>query len=89
MFTFTLTERSTDTVLKIEADTGDVYFWEKTHHGKSLNSLMESKSMVDLYELAHVAAKRQDMFDGSVDALARGYALDMEDDDQAEPDPTR
>lgn len=87
VFTFKLTDRATGNVLDVEAGTGDIYFWEKTHKGKLLSSLQDNKSMVDFYELAHVAAKRAGVFDGSVDDLAGGYDLDADSDDGPDPTP--
>lgn len=71
---------------KVEATSRDVYVWEKitkSHMGQ----LQDNISMTAMYSLAHLAAKRQQLFNGSLDEFTQTCDLDF--DDMPEPGPTR
>jgi hypothetical protein len=79
---------------EVPVGTRDVYHWEKVSRGKTFKGLMENMPMVDLYELAHLAARRQGMFTGTLaDFVATceiatvGEEQEDEDDDKAGPFP--
>lgn len=74
----------------LTADSRDVLVWERTAKGKvrSVGELVESKSFVEFYRLAHIAAKRQGVFDGDLAEFEATHALEVGDDDDGE-DPTR
>ena len=77
---------------EVKADSRDVYVWEKAGRGRSMGQLMANMPMVDLYAVAHIAARRQQLFTGTLDEFAATCALHFEpddDDDQADADPTR
>lgn len=78
--------------IPLTADASDVYFWEKAHPGKTMTELVRDKHMVDLYQVAHLAAQRLGIFtDDNVDEFARTYTLMLtkERDVDGEVDPTR
>lgn len=85
MIGFKLTPDDGET-FEVTAKSRDVYLWEKTSKGKSFKQLMDSMSMVDLYAIAHLAAKRTGQFDGTLDEFSKTVDLDFETED--EPDPT-
>lgn len=88
MISFTLTPDHGDS-LEIEADSRDIYIWEKTHPGKSLGQLKSKLLMGDLYVIAHITCKRlAEDVPAKLDDFVSAYALDFEEDD-GEPDPTQ
>lgn len=74
---------------EVPAGTRDVYMWEKTGKGRSVGQLQgEGMSISALYELTHLAARRQHMTTESLDDFVKHNDIDpIEDDD--EPDPTQ
>lgn len=83
MFVFTATPDVGEPVV-IRADSRDVLVWERVAKGRSMNALMENMRVSDMYEIAHVAARRQQMFEGPLPDFERDYALDIEQDDDAD-----
>lgn len=75
---------------EVVADSRDVYVWEKTsRNGITIDRLLESLSMVELYRLAHIAARRQQLYLGDLDSFVETCAIDfVEEDQQEQPDPT-
>jgi hypothetical protein len=71
---------------KLTATSRDVAFWEKTHRGKKMADLNEP-AVLDLYAIAHIAARRQGMFSGTAEEFIETNDITQEDD--GEPDPTR
>lgn len=65
----------------------DLVLWEKTHKGKRMAQLSEPAA-TDLYEIAHVAAKRQGKFDGTLAEFMDSCDLAQEDTDEDGVDPT-
>ncbi|WP_406046583.1 hypothetical protein [Kribbella sp. NBC_00889] len=92
MITFTLTPDYGDSLV-VEADSRDIFVWEKTNKGKSLGQLKDNLLMGDMYPIAHIAAKRlgEDV-PGKLDDFVQAYKLDW-DEDEAEAetaaDPTQ
>lgn len=70
----------------ITATSRDVAFWEKTHRGKKMADLNEP-AVLDLYAIAHIAARRHGMFSGTVEEFIDTNDITQEADE--EPDPTR
>lgn len=69
----------------LTATSRDVFVYEKTNKGKSFASIMNDLHMSDMYGLAHLAARRQQLFAGTLAEFAESCDLDMEDDDEADP----
>lgn len=86
MFDFTVRPENGDP-WEVTADSRDVYVWEKTsRNGMTLARLMDDLAMTELYRLAHIAARRQQLFTGSLEDLAETCILDfMESDEDADP----
>lgn len=73
-----------DRSLMVKTDSRDVLVWERTNkRGRTLGDLNQP-TMVDLYALADIAAKRQGI---DVGEDVESWALDAVDDDTA-ADPT-
>lgn len=73
----------------VTAHARDVVVWEKTsRHGMTLAALMENMSMAELYRLCHIAARRQQLFTGTLQDLEETADLDFEETD-ADADPTQ
>jgi hypothetical protein len=91
MFTLTLTPDH-GAELVVEADSRDIYVWEKTHKGKSLGQLKSNLLMTDLYAIGHIACKRlREDVPSKLDEFVQAYALDFEEEaeDGADVDPTQ
>lgn len=79
--------------VEIEAGTRDVYVWEKTNHGKTFAEFTRDVAVVDLYEIAWHAARRQGVFTGNLKDFVETYEIETEveekededDDDKAGP----
>lgn len=82
---------------RIEADSRDVSFWERTFHGRSVGMLQGTGVQITyLEELAHVTAKRRGQYDGNLTEFREHCAIvpvDEKDDDDDEEsvglDPTQ
>jgi hypothetical protein len=89
MITFTLTPDHGDD-LEVEADSRDIYVWEKTNRGKSLGQLKSNLLMGDLYAIAHITCKRlTEDVPAKLDDFVKAYALDFEQEDEGDADPTQ
>lgn len=89
MFTFTVRPDAGEEY-ELKATSRDVYVWERTGKGRTLRGFLESVSMASCYELAHIAARRQQTFTGTLAEFADTHDLDFREDEQdGEPDPTR
>lgn len=91
MFTFTI---SPDGEEPYELVTGsrDVVVWEKAGRNRSFSQMANAMKFSDLYELSHIAAKRQGKYAGSLADWEASRDIDLvadEDDDQEGADPTR
>lgn len=82
-YTFTLTPDEGD-ALTLVADTRDLLVWERAFKNRSLTALMKDMRIGDMYEIAHVAARRKRVFDGPLPDFEAAYALDIVDDEPAE-----
>lgn len=90
MITFTLTPDYGDS-LTVEADSRDIFMWEKTNKGKSLGQLKDNLLMADMYPIAHIACKRlgEDV-PSKLDEFVQAYKLDWDEEEAGEDaDPTR
>ncbi|OLL69839.1 hypothetical protein Ae168Ps1_6396c [Pseudonocardia sp. Ae168_Ps1] len=87
MFTFEVVPDGGESY-ELVAASRDVVVWERTGKGRSLQQLTENLRMSDLYEVAHLAARRQGRFDGSLEDFIGSVDLNL--DGAAEPEgPTR
>lgn len=78
MFTFTLTPDDGED-LSVKADSRDVLVWEKTSRSNERYvDLLTELSMVKLYRLAHIAAKRQGVPVGKLADFEASYVLAIE-----------
>lgn len=87
MLNFTVMPDGGET-FEVEAMMRDVLKWEKGGKGRNLNQLKENPSMESLYAIAHIAARRQQLFTGSLDEFEETCDLDFEEeqeDDTADP----
>lgn len=74
---------------EVKATSRDVYVWEKAGRGRSFQKLTADLHMTELYEVAHIAARRQQLFTGSLEEFATTCELKFEQaDDAQEVDPT-
>lgn len=48
----------------LTAGSRDILMWERTTKGRTFSSLAEGVAMVDIYRIAFLAAKRQELWDG-------------------------
>lgn len=71
----------------VTAGSRDVLVWEKTTKGASFGSIADGLKLADLYKIAHIAAKRHGLFNGTLAEFEASCELDMVA--QEEPDPTR
>lgn len=92
MFTLTLTPDYGDPI-EVEADSRDIFVWEKTNKGKSLGQLKSNLLMGDLYTIAHITCKRLTLdVPTKLDEFVQSYRLDFEEDDadgSDDADPSR
>ena len=81
MFTLTLTPDYGDELV-VEADSRDIFVWEKTNKGKSLGQLKSNLLMGDLYTIAHITCKRLTLdVPTKLDEFVQAYKLDFEEED--------
>lgn len=74
---------------ELTAGSRDVLQWERTTKGKSAATLGD---MADMYKVAWLAAKRQGLYDGSLQDFETTVDLETEGDEDGSdegPDPTR
>lgn len=78
---------------EVRATSRDVYVWERSGQGRTLQTFMENVSLETCYQLAHIAARRQQMHTGTLAEFAASCDLDFEeeaaDGGDGEPDPSR
>lgn len=72
---------------EVHAGSRDVLQWEKTTKGASFGNLADGLKLTDMYKIAHIAAKRQGLYTGSLADFETSVELDF--DETEEPDPTR
>lgn len=71
---------------QVTATSRDVYVWEKVSKG-SLAQLQGNVNMTAMYQIAHLASKRQQLYTGTLAEFTESCDLDFED--LPEPDPTQ
>lgn len=75
---------------ELKATSRDVYMWERTGRDRSLQSFMSDISLSACYEIAHIAARRQQTFAGTLEEFAASHDLDFREEQvEEEPDPTQ
>lgn len=67
----------------------DVVMWEKMDRNNTITRLEANPSMVDLYWVTHIAAKRQNLFPGVLAEWENSVDLEPLDSDLKSSDPTR
>lgn len=72
---------------QLTAGSRDIVLWEKAHRGASFSQIKDNLTMTALYQIAHVAARRQGTFTGTLDEFEQQNELVFTDSD--EPDPTQ
>lgn len=72
---------------KVTAESRDIVVWERTGKGKSFASLMDDLRMTEMYRVAHIASRRQGLYDGTLPEFEAGVNLEF-DVDMDGPDPT-
>jgi hypothetical protein len=81
-----------------EVTTRDVLVWEKAGRDRSMSRLVNDMHLADVYQVAHIAARRLQLFTGSLDEFEKTCDLDIRkmltDDDEkedsdSESDPTQ
>lgn len=77
---------------KLTAESRDIYVWEKTtKSGKVFNEAVANTSMIDCYEMAHIAARRQGLIprDVTLQQFVDMHNLEgyngADDEDSADP----
>lgn len=89
MFTFTVRPDQGEEY-ELKAASRDVYVWERSGKGRTLSAFMEAFAISSCYELAHIAARRQQTFAGTLEEFASSHDLDFREDEQDdEPDPSQ
>ncbi len=93
MIDFELSIDGQEEKIKVTATARDVLTWEKTTKGGSLIELLANPKMADLYKVAHLAAWRQKVFQGTLAEFEERCDVDfdleeLQDGDDASPDPS-
>ena len=90
MFLFTVKQDGREPY-EVEATSRDIVQWEKVTREKTMKTLMEEMSMVDLYKVAWFAARRLGKFHGTYEEWESLVDLDLAGDNEEEDglDPTR
>ena len=95
MFTFVVTPDG-GAPYEIKASTRDVLMWEETGRDRSMAGLLSDMHLADIYRIAHIAARRQGLFDGNAqqfkdtcDINVKKVLEDATDEEYAGPDPTQ
>jgi hypothetical protein len=85
MFTFKLTDEAGE-VSSLKADSRDVLVWEKTSKsGERYIDLITEMSLIKFYRLAHIVAKREGVFSGSLKEFEAAYVVDLEHQEDVLP----
>lgn len=92
MITFEITEVESGETTELKADSRDVLVWEKTSRSnETYIELITGMSMAKFYRLAHIAAKRQEVFTGKLADFENAYLLTLPVEEEVVPtqgDPT-
>lgn len=73
---------------ELKATTRDVYMWEKAGANRSVSKLLGDVSMQAMYQLAHVAARRQQQFGGTLEEFVASNELDFSTAEAPDPTPS-
>ena len=74
---------------EITVQSRDVLVWERTGRGNSFGALMDQISMVAMYHLAWIAARRLGHFAGDLKEFEQTVEVNLEEtENEGEPDPT-
>jgi hypothetical protein len=76
--------------LEFKAGTRDIAMWEKTNSGKSMAGLLRDLHVSDMYKIAHLAARRQQLYNGTLAEFEANFDIVSElMTVEEEPDPTQ
>lgn len=87
MFTFKITPEAGDPY-EVRANTRDVLVWEKSTRDRTMGQLMQDMSLVDLYKIAHIAARREGLCEDTLSEFQASCDLTLEEGEE-EPNPTQ
>jgi hypothetical protein len=76
MFTLTIKPDGGEP-FEVEATTRDVLVWEKTGQNRSMSTLVNDMHIADVYQVAHIAARRLQLFTGSLKDFEETCDLDI------------
>ena len=88
MFIFTIRPDAGESY-ELKATSRDVYVWERAGRDRTLQSFMENLSLEACYQVAHIAARRQGTFAGTLEDFAASHDLDFREEEDEEPDPSQ
>ncbi len=95
MFTFKVTPDGGEPY-QVVAGSRDLRMWEKAGPNRSIGKLLADMRMSALYEVAHIAARRQQLFTGTLDDFGNTCELTLPqeydteyDDGEGPSDPTQ
>jgi hypothetical protein len=79
---------------RLELTSRDFLIWERTGRNRTFQSFMENISVTGLYELSHLAARREGLFGGNLPDWQAAVDVNAVDPDQKtdgemDEDPTR
>jgi hypothetical protein len=91
MFKFTIQPDDGDE-FEVAVGSRDIVVWEKTGPGRSITAVLNNLKATDMYAIAHIAARRQQLFTGSLDEFEKTCDIATESMFavvEEEPDPTQ
>jgi hypothetical protein len=89
MFKFKVRSDDGET-LEFPAGTRDIAMWEKTTPGASMAKLLSDLKVTDMYKIAHLAARRQQLYTGSLAEFENTFDIVSElMTIEEQPDPTQ
>ncbi len=86
MFDFKVTPDGQDEY-RVKSSARDIVQWERGGKNRSLASLQQDIHMEDLYAIAHLASKRNRLFNGSLNDFIDSCDLEVIDPDEETQDP--
>lgn len=73
----------------LKANARDVLVWEKANRGRSFTQLINDPFLHDLYKIAHISSRRQQLFTGTLEEFEKTCEVRFDREEQEpEPDPT-
>ncbi|WP_320067867.1 hypothetical protein [Micromonospora sp. RTGN7] len=85
MYDFILRPDGDGEPITVTAGSRDVLQFERTTKGATLSQLLVQPKMADLYKLAHLAARRTQVFPGSLQDLEAGWELEFTETEAVDP----